>query len=480
MSNKPIPFADNWAYLKTELSWLDRLLMLAVARQRQETKDTQRLAKTPADRVSSHWWKGVISFQQPAYDDCRPPQSAAPKGSYQQQLEARVKVSQQKGVALALPALRQHLGLTLFEKNLILLTLAPEINRRYGRLYQYLHTGNDQGVAELPTLDLALRLLCRNDLERRRSRAQLAVAESLLQGRVLSYVAPAASTRLSSYLRLSDDWVDYLLAEQPDPALPALRLSGSVLALPPGVTRYIHPTTAAVGWPQLVLPPELKVQLQGLSRPPRKADCPAQPTAGIALFVGPSGTGKTLAAIAIATAQQQPLYQVDLSSVPESDWLSLLTALQPERYPVLLIKAPSVWFGRSSALDSARLLDWLQQRRSARFTGLSTPYLHLVRARWRQLMDTVLDFPLPDRDARQQLWQQALAAAADLDAGESLDWASLAKSFKLSGGEIQAIAASAIALMQTEAAPTVTAAHLRLALIQHGKPVSQLPLSIQR
>ena len=25
-----LPFADNWAYLKTELNWLDRLLMLAI------------------------------------------------------------------------------------------------------------------------------------------------------------------------------------------------------------------------------------------------------------------------------------------------------------------------------------------------------------------------------------------------------------------------------------------------------------------
>ncbi|NJL58090.1 hypothetical protein HC928_25475 [bacterium] len=31
-------FADNWAYLKTELQWLDRVLMLAVARQRQERR----------------------------------------------------------------------------------------------------------------------------------------------------------------------------------------------------------------------------------------------------------------------------------------------------------------------------------------------------------------------------------------------------------------------------------------------------------
>ena len=59
-----MPFADNWAYLKTELSWLDRLLMLAIARQRKETKAINKIAQTSADQVSSHWWKGVISVSQ--------------------------------------------------------------------------------------------------------------------------------------------------------------------------------------------------------------------------------------------------------------------------------------------------------------------------------------------------------------------------------------------------------------------------------
>ena len=48
-----MPFADNWAYLKTELAWLDRLLMLAVARQRKETKTVKKYASVAADNVSS-------------------------------------------------------------------------------------------------------------------------------------------------------------------------------------------------------------------------------------------------------------------------------------------------------------------------------------------------------------------------------------------------------------------------------------------
>ncbi|MBD0268439.1 MAG: hypothetical protein ICV77_09105, partial [Cyanobacteria bacterium Co-bin8] len=64
------PFADNWAYLKTELSWLDRLLMLAVARQRQDVKEVDRIARHSGERATSHWWKGIITLEgQSGHDD---------------------------------------------------------------------------------------------------------------------------------------------------------------------------------------------------------------------------------------------------------------------------------------------------------------------------------------------------------------------------------------------------------------------------
>ena len=66
-------FTDNWAYLKTELSWLDRMLMMALSRYRQDKKEVDRIAQSKADKVSSHWWKGVISLDgKVAYDEHRP------------------------------------------------------------------------------------------------------------------------------------------------------------------------------------------------------------------------------------------------------------------------------------------------------------------------------------------------------------------------------------------------------------------------
>ena len=67
------PFTDNWAYIKTELNWLDRVLVMAVGRHRRDLKETESMTRNARDRVTRHWWKGVITLDQsPNYDEYRP------------------------------------------------------------------------------------------------------------------------------------------------------------------------------------------------------------------------------------------------------------------------------------------------------------------------------------------------------------------------------------------------------------------------
>lgn len=501
-----MPFADNWAYLKTELSWLDRLLMLSVARQRKDVKEVKKVANTKADLVSSHWWKGVISVSKPAYDDCRvpPPQPAKRKSiGYQKQLESRVQISAKDEIVLALPSLRHYLNLTLFEKNLVLLALAPEVNRRYGRLYHFLQTGEDCAkVSDLPTLDLALRLLCRNDLERRRARAKLSGPESLVERKILRYVSPRPSTRLNSYLQLNEDWVDYLLAEQPDQHVLFKQLATPqepVLALPAptAATRAVKITQPEVPWDKLIVPTSVLSQLQTLSQQtsaglltryatlPSTSTTYAAPYANVlsgaeqpenvtlepsqkgqlALLVGAAGTGKSMAAGAIATSLRQPLCVLDLNQIYPEHYKEILDSLDSTRYPVLLIKSASVWFGRNSTLPKAKLTQWLQARQAAAgITLLSTRYLHTVKATWRQHLSITLTLPLPHKRSRTILWRQAFAGIVCSD---KIDWATLAKQHKMSGGDIQGVAWDALAIAQSKNAQTITLSHIQQALSQY-------------
>ncbi|NET32124.1 MAG: AAA family ATPase [Cyanothece sp. SIO1E1] len=492
MPIKPVePFANNWAYLKTELSWLDRLLRVAVARRRQETKEVDRVAQSKADRVTSHWWKGLVSLGiEPAYDDSpKPPTTgnSTLKSSYQQQLEARIQMSCQRGIDLGLPLLRERLKLTMFEKNLILMSLAPELNQRYVQIYNYLQGDNLQVKTNLLTVDLALRLLCRNDAEWQQARQALTTTSPLIQNGWLKLLSSPEETLLNRRLQLADTLVNYLLAEQPAPAD-----LEKLLATPP-TSESIHPPLLAtwyprVKWSDLILPTattdvlqhlchrmQLQTQAQIIgSESTADVDSGAQlsPAYGpglIVLLVGTAGTGKTLAAEAIAAALNTALTGVDLALSCPGNHGELMQATATQTSQILLVKSAQIWFGRSSLIETAELHRWLHtQRQRPSITLLSVQMLQSIKPSWRQRCDYVVQFTFPDPAARLQLWKRAFPPQISLE--RKINWSTLARQLPVSGGEIQAIAQAAVghATMESQP-PKVKLHHLQLALEQKGK-----------
>ena len=205
------PFADNWSYLKAELAWLDRVLMRSLAKQRQTNQEVDRVAKSDADRATSHWWKGFIAIdpskgggQVPKHS----PQIPHPLGRYGDRLEAS------HNIRLAIPTLCDRLELGHFERDLLILCLAPEISRRYERLYEFLN--NDNTNSKHPTVDLALRLFCRSDAEWRNARSTLSAQSPLIKRKIIQLYLPTNSTArslLSKAMILSEKAATYLLSE---------------------------------------------------------------------------------------------------------------------------------------------------------------------------------------------------------------------------------------------------------------------------
>ena len=260
-------FRDNWSYLKVELNWLERILLNAAAKMRKTDAITARFAKTKADRATHSWWEGLVTLEKVGYDS--PPVSAAPKSlTYQQQIDLRINASQTQGIPLALPALCDRHNLSLFEKQTILLALAPEVHRRYGELCGYL-TGHD-GVS-LPNVDLALRLFCRDDRTWRQSRSQLQ-SGPLIHHTILLPCNRLDQSFLGSPLKLSPSIVSTLLAE-PLPHPPTLSphppILNSQFSIPPFFYHALHhlqsapPTAQAAQWIGLdrILSPGEKINL---------------------------------------------------------------------------------------------------------------------------------------------------------------------------------------------------------------------------
>ncbi|MBD2021386.1 hypothetical protein H6F43_14490, partial [Leptolyngbya sp. FACHB-36] len=324
------PFPDNWTYLKTELAWLDRLLSLAVAQQRKDTKEVNQLARSTADRVTSHWWKGLVTLEGEISSDSpvdMPRRKSTAKGSHQQQMAARILASQQQGIVLGIPLLSDRLQLTPFERTLVLLALAPEINRRYGRLYNYLQNIEQSNAPGLPTVDLILRLCCRTEVEWRSAR-QCFTTSPLIHHHLLELPSTQQESLLTRPVKLCDALVTYLLSEQPAASRLDTLLPSSLCLLHTQDPAPASPTP----WASLVLPPSLLMAFQHLCHRVHTAAhvdrALGSSTAGsIALLVGAAGTGKTAAADAIAQALQTPLVWVDLALVHPADHPRLLAEI---------------------------------------------------------------------------------------------------------------------------------------------------------
>lgn len=207
------PFADNWSYLKAELAWLDRILMRSLAKQRQNNQEVERVAKSAADRATSHWWKGFIAIDPSKGGSLAPkiaPQVIHPLGRYGDRLE----VNHAQNIRLAIPTLCDRMELGHFERDLLILCLAPEISRRYERIYSFLN--NDETNCRQPTVDLALRLFCRSDAEWRNARSTLSPTSPLIKRKIIQLYLPtngSARSQLSKAMLLSEKAATYLLSE---------------------------------------------------------------------------------------------------------------------------------------------------------------------------------------------------------------------------------------------------------------------------
>jgi hypothetical protein len=224
------------------------------------------------------------------------------------------------------------------------------------------------------------------------------------------------------------------------------------------------------GWSDLVLPPSQTEQLRALVATMRHRATvlddwgfAARTSRGLgatALFAGPSGTGKTMAAEVIARDLDLDLVHVDLSQVV-SKWIGetekhlrrVFDAAEDGGAVLLFDEADTLFGKRSAVRDShdryANLeVGYLLQRMES-FRGLAilttNARANLDQAFTRRLR-TVVTFPYPDPALREELWSKAFPDSTPVGA---LDRRRLAE-LDVTGGEIAAIALTAAYLAASE------------------------------
>ncbi|MGF1538829.1 MAG: AAA family ATPase, partial [Elainellaceae cyanobacterium] len=260
----------------------------------------------------------------------------------------------------------------------------------------------------------------------------------------------------------------------------APQMSSAAKAEPPVSPPTTAPEAASKAvqsatWEDLILPSALIAELKHLSDRLRvqsivddqwefkQQNFGAIQPGRVALLVGDAGTGKTMAARAVASAANGPLVIHDLALLSPSRWSAVIETLMTSCPPVLLIKSAQRWFGPQSKLAGLEELIAQRQQRPT-LTLLSTHQLEVVGLRWRRRLDRTLRFPQPDEGDRFQLWKQAFPKTVALG---RLRWPCLA-ALPLNGGEIAALAREAAILAAAEPSERIMQRHMTAALNRQG------------
>jgi hypothetical protein len=208
-----------------------------------------------------------------------------------------------------------------------------------------------------------------------------------------------------------------------------------------------------------------------------------------ALFAGPSGTGKTMAAAIVARELALDCYKVDLAGVvskyvgeTEKNLSRIFEAAEAVDV-VLLFDECEALFGKRSEVRDAHdryaniEISYLLQRMEARAgpTILATNLqAHLDEAFTRRLAFTV-PFPFPAAPERRRIWAGIWPARMPLAA--DVDFSDLARRFRLSGGSIRN-AAMASAFLAAADGGTVTMGHVLHAVRREYQKLGGVPADL--
>ena len=190
-----------------------------------------------------------------------------------------------------------------------------------------------------------------------------------------------------------------------------------------------------------------------------------------ALFAGPSGTGKTMAADIIARELGLDLYKIDLSGVvskyigeTEKNLERIFTAAENANAILFFDEADALFGKRSEVRDShdryANVEVAYLLQKMDRFEGVA-----ILATNLRQNMDEAfmrrlcfaIDFPFPDEEQRARIWRILFPAEANRE--PDIDFDALGAQLRISGGSIKNIVLNA-AFLAASAEQSIGVRHL--------------------
>jgi DNA polymerase III delta prime subunit len=354
----------------------------------------------------------------PGRGDTKAPESPEAAAMEARAAELRTQAAATASAAWELRPLQELarlFGLEDFDLSVVLLCLAPEIDRKYEKLYAYLQ--NDV-MRKWPTLDLALDLNCSSLDERLSCRERLLPGMPLLFHQLIVFsheTGDGQASLLSRPLRLDDRIAAHLLGAD---------------VMDDAIAGFTQVTVPLATMDDLVVPEELKSRLLNL----RDTD------ESLCLFAGPRGSGRKLAAEVLCSMSGRNLL---VANIPKA----LAAGIVTPRIAGKLTREAAL---RNACLylDGAEALlpDDKLQSRLALLDAIEKgagPAIIATTQEWSEALGdprepiSTIPFPTPDHNLRLALWWRY---APELDRTET---SALAAKFQFTGGRIRSAAAQA-------------------------------------
>lgn len=351
-----------------------------------------------------------------------------------------------------------NIQLSGIEWDILVAALGPEMDPRLALTYQSLNHSQD---SQYPTRALIQELL----------------ALSPHQGGLLHQALNPQSVLIKEKL-LNVESLDSFSAIKPESWVIAKLLGQPVIYPAPKGSVKVHQTAQ---WQDLILPDSKLRQLKEFliwiqHRETVVKQWGGQQVGGpVALFAGPSGTGKTLAASVIANQLDWPLYRVDLGRLvskyigeTEKNLNTLFQNAQGRPMVLLFDEADSLFAKRGEVkeakdryanMEVSHLLSAIEAHQGPCI--LTTNLRKQMDSAFTRRFQQVIEFTRPDIKQRGLLWHHLLPPKAPLH--EEINPQQIGEAVNLTGGAIKNAALLSAYLAAEDQSP-IRLSHIALAV----------------
>jgi ATP-dependent 26S proteasome regulatory subunit len=429
-NKKTAPFyRDNYGHLEDELRKLDLLIQLRVTAFRLKTQAMQKAAASQQMYICHDEVDWLLSRNEFLASDNAALQKIRKQIEIlQSEINTMVTQSLERGLFLALPHLAHIFGLSPFEVQLVIICLAPELQRKYDRLYAYLQ---DDITRKKPSVDLVLDLLCDTEADRWTARTLFSEHAPLFRSEILHMAddpqSPSGSSDLARFLKLDQRIAGFLLG------------NNSIDGRLDGIAQLYQPIKKM---DQVPVDSMIKTRLLNLTKHhfSDQKDLKGNRKGLVLHFCGPYGVGKRDLALGICGQLNCPLLCLDMELLlgNKSDLETVLRLVFREG---LLLQA-AIYLNNVVGLlevdDKAKALQKKMAKVIAVYgwlTFLAGEKPWAPKGVFEHLMFQAVQLPVPDVPLRETAWKKGMENLAPLT---EITWnGQLASQFRLTPGQIR-------------------------------------------